>query len=230
MRIVRPIWGRIATTGLFALSIARLSAQTAPSPAEVADAKARLSAILATQEFSRVHGATWFDQIRDRISRWILERLASLLGSSALPMITESLIYFVIALAVVLIIWRLVKITQRQSKADETLLGLKSLPSRSWSDWIADAQAASAEGRWRDAVRLVYWSGIVFLEERGTWRPDSSRTPREYLSLVAASETAPALGKLTRLFEHVWYGTDNADRSRFDEAVAHLRSLGCPLG
>ena len=81
----------------------------------------------------------------------------------------------------------------------------------------------------RDAVHLAYWCGIAFLEAEGAWKTDPSRTPREYLRLLApASARVAPLAALTRSFERVWYGTDRADGATYDEAVSELRKLGCP--
>ena len=33
---------------------------------------------------------------------------------------------------------------------------------------------------------------------------------------------------LTRLLEQVWYGSVEADDTRYAEALEHLKSLGCP--
>jgi Domain of unknown function (DUF4129) len=60
------------------------------------------------------------------------------------------------------------------------------------------------------------------------WRPDSARTPREYLRLLpSASEYRPALADLTRGFELVWYGTQPADSRAFARTMAQLEELGC---
>ena len=92
------------------------------------------------------------------------------------------------------------------------------------------ARSAAEQGAWREAVRLTYWCGIAWLETRGTWRPDPSRTPREYLRLLpAAHEHTAALRTLTNLAEHVWYGGAPAGAAQFDDAVARLKDLGCPV-
>ena len=95
--------------------------------------------------------------------------------------------------------------------------------------YLDAARAASADGHWRDAIHLAYWCGISFLEAQQAWRPDASRTPREYTRAFA--ETGPradALAQFTSLLERVWYAGDAADATRFDEALSHLGALGCP--
>jgi hypothetical protein len=96
------------------------------------------------------------------------------------------------------------------------------------SVWLSEANAAAARGDWREAVRLAYWCAVSFLEDQGAWRPDRARTPREYLRLLpASSDHRPGLTELTRTFELVWYGAEEADSRRFAEALAHLERMGC---
>jgi hypothetical protein len=107
------------------------------------------------------------------------------------------------------------------------------IPVRPWSEWLAEARAAAARGDTRAAIRAVYWCAIAFLETQGAWRADPSRTPREYVRLLAggpqsASAHTPALRGLTRMLEQIWYGTSPADATRYAEALDHLKSLGCP--
>jgi hypothetical protein len=100
--------------------------------------------------------------------------------------------------------------------------------SKEWRVWIAEARAAADAGNWRDAIHCGYWCGISFLEARGMWRPDTARTPREYLRLISSSsEERETLSTLTRSFELVWYGTQPADARAFSDTLAQLEKLGC---
>ena len=196
-----------------------------------ASARARLDEILARREFRGVHGPTWFDEFRQGVILWILDLLGRLIGSSSMPTITRGFVYAVLALAVGLAAWTLARVlARRRSPAEPGLARNETTPPRPWATWLDEARGAASRAEWRDAVRLAYWTGIAFLEGRGAWRPDPSRTPREYVSLMSASgEDAPALRDLTRIFERVWYAADEANAVRFDEAISCLRTLGCPL-
>jgi hypothetical protein len=164
------------------------------------------------------------------VLRWILKLLGRMIGSSALPTLTNVAVYGLIGVAVLLVALWMLRALRRGAARDEPLLDLHTAAARPWDEWIADARAASAAGDWRQAIRLAYWCGIVFLEARGAWRPDASRTPREYLRVLPAASThEPALRSLTGLLERVWYGAGAADAASFDEALGHLRMLGCPL-
>src|ERR1035441_9342535 len=60
--------------------------------------------------------------------------------------------------------------------------------ARDWQLWLADARRAAAAGQWREAIHFVYWAAISRLESKRLWPADRARTPREYLSLVAAED------------------------------------------
>jgi len=75
---------------------------------------------------------------------------------------------------------------------------------------------------------LGYWCGISFLEGQGLWRPDVARTPREYLRLLSPTDTnRDTLRLLTRSFEVVWYGTQEADANAFSDTLTQLEKMGC---
>jgi hypothetical protein len=211
---------------LLALRTAAIESQS--EPADRASARERLNQILEDREFRGIHGPTWRDRLRQQILRIVQMLLERLVGSSAIPTLSDILVYALVIIAViVLTLWAyrtLISDARTQSILPEHI----PVSARAWQIWMADAQKAAARGEWRDAIHLTYWCGVSFLEARGAWIPDRARTPREYLRLLApSSEHRPALTALTRNFELVWYGTDQADAARFGEALANLERLGC---
>jgi len=191
--------------------------------------RARLDDILRGRDFRGIHGPTWIDRLRQRAFELLDALLGGLLRSSAFPTISSLFVYGVVVLAVLVLTMWTYSLVRREA-ADETVRREEPAPiAREWSLWLADAQAAAARGHWRDGIHLAYWCAVSFLEANGAWRPDRARTPREYLRLVPpSSEARRTLAALTRQFELVWYGTDTADARAFDEAMAHLKKMGCP--
>jgi hypothetical protein len=126
--------------------------------------------------------------------------------------------------------WWIFKILKRNAGVETFMPGVIPISAKEWRKWLAEAQDAAAHGDWREAVHLSYWAGISFLEQRGMWRPDKARTPREYLRLLSsASEYRDALSTLTREFEVIWYGYKEASPESYSETLAHLEALGCHL-
>lgn len=212
------------------IAAVRADAAAYSRPVRDVDAeRTRLTEILAAPEFRNLHGPTWLDRLRQRALRWFIGLIGRMLGSSAIPTITNIAVYALMALVLVLVAMWTYRSLGRSAALDTVTPDRIPQAARAWAAWLDDARAAAADGRWPEAVHFAYWCGIAFLEEQGAWRPDRSRTPREYLRLLATSdEHRPALAVLTRQIEHVWYGAEAADESRFHEVLAELGRLGCP--
>lgn len=210
------------------LALRRGAADFEAAPADHTASRERLQQILDDREFRGIHGPTWRDRLRQRILQIVQSLLERLVGSSAIPTLSDILVYLLVAFAViVLALWAYRSLTA-DARRESVVPQRVAASARAWQIWLADAQRAAARGDWREAIHLAYWCGVSFLEARGAWTPDRARTPREYLRLLPpSSEHRPALTALTRNFELVWYGTDRADASRFGEAVANLETLGC---
>jgi len=214
------------------LRLARAHAASfAAGPTEASGSRAALAAILARKEFRAIGGPNWFDQLRERALRWLVGLLQRIVGSSAFPTISRLAVYVLILVAVIATALWMFRALRRSAATEATALQIDVVPPRSWAVWLAQARDAASQNDWREAVRHAYWCGIAWLETRGAWRPDPSRTPREYLRLLPASnEHARALRTLTVLTEHVWYGAAPAGAAQFEDALARLTDLGCPIG
>ena len=188
----------------------------------------RLTSILSAPEFRRVAGPTAWDRLKQTIVEWLIWLLSLSFSSSAIPTLGRLAVGALIALAVVLLAFTTYRYIEGLEKVD-TVLAISVAPSREWQQWLADARAAAERGAWRDAVHFTYWCAVSFLEARGSWRPDHTRTPREYLRLLPADsrERAP-LAELTGGFERVWYGNVSADAEMYAQAMIHLQTIGCP--
>jgi hypothetical protein len=198
------------------------------SPTDVSQKRILLNDILAAREFHDVHGPDWFDRLKQRALELLIRMLSRVFSSSAIPTIGNVVVYGLMALALLAVAYWMYR-TIRNNAALETI-GTHALPvsSKEWKLWLSEARHAADGGNWREAIHLAYWCGISFLEAQELWRPDTARTPREYLRLLpTASQHRETLGALTRTFELVWYGTQEADAIAFSETLAQLEKLGC---
>ncbi len=81
---------------------------------------------------------------------------------------------------------------------------------------LARAQTLSESGDNRTAVRYLYLSSLLQMEERGLLRYDRSRTNQEYLRLVQSQpELAETLTDVVTVFDRVWYGYQPIDEETF---------------
>jgi hypothetical protein len=199
----------------------------APAP-DASEKRASLQRILAANEFHNVHGPTWIDRLKERLVELLVRLLGRALASSVIPTLGGITVYGLMALAVLLLAYWMYRSIRNSGQLETILPHPLPVSSKQWTLWMAEARAAADRGNWRDAIHRAYWCGVSFLEAQGLWRPDYARTPREYLRLLpVSSEHHPALGALTRSFEVVWYGTQEADADAFTETLAQLEKLGC---
>lgn len=90
------------------------------------------------------------------------------------------------------------------------------------------AQELSSGGDYRAAVRYLYLSTLLRLEERGLLRYDRALTNREYIKRVAHDPAlATVLRDVVEVFDRVWYGYQPLDASayqRYANAVEALKN------
>ena len=188
-----------------------------------------LNNILARREFRNVHGQSWIDRMKERLGEFLIRLLGRAISSSAIPVISDVVVYGLITLAASALAYWIYRSVRDSARLESMMPGTMAVSEKEWPIWMREAQTAAARGDWRDAIHLAYWAGISFLEMQGAWRPDVARTPREYLRLLPASSAQqPALRNLTVQLEAVWYGMQAADAGGFQQALAELERLGCP--
>lgn len=87
---------------------------------------------------------------------------------------------------------------------------------------LARAETAEASNDFRGALRFLYLSAILHLQERGVLPYDRSLTNREYLHQAKENtHLQVTLGPAVTLFDEVWYGHKPCDA----ETVAKYRNL-----
>ncbi len=88
------------------------------------------------------------------------------------------------------------------------------------------AQELSTGGDYRTAVRYLYLSSLLLLEERGLLRYDRSLTNREYLRTVShRPELAAILREVIDVFDRVWYGFQTVTANEYDAYAQRVEML-----
>jgi hypothetical protein len=88
------------------------------------------------------------------------------------------------------------------------------------------AQTLSSQGDYRNAVRYLYLSSLLILDEQGLLRYDRSRTNREYLRSVSSKpQLAKPLSDVIDVFDRVWYGFEPVDEQAYRNYVEHVEEL-----
>ncbi|HEU0291586.1 MAG TPA: DUF4129 domain-containing protein [Anaerolineales bacterium] len=105
-----------------------------------------------------------------------------------------------------------------QGGEDEALLTSKGALQR--------ANSLSSQGDYRNAIRYLYLSSLLVLDERGLLRYDRSRTNREYLRSVSSKPgLAAPLRDVVDVFDRVWYGFESVDEQTYHSYLQHVDEL-----
>jgi hypothetical protein len=91
---------------------------------------------------------------------------------------------------------------------------------------LQKAKDISRGGDYRTAVRYLYLSSLLTLDERGLLRFDRSKTNREYLRSVAAfPQLSVPLRDVIEVFDRVWYGFQTLDEDDFQHYIQKVDQL-----
>jgi len=191
---------------------------------------AGLKTILARPEFQwgapqTLEAPKWLQKLFDGFFS-LMERLAfgvrNMTYYGRVPLIVAAALLFVFSLFYISrsLSRNLVREAQlaAEAGAEDGLLTSKGAMQR--------AQTLSSAGDYRNAVRYLYLSSLLILDEQGLLRYDRSRTNREYVrSLSSKPELAKPLGDVIDVFDRVWYGFDEVDEETYQSYVKHVDDL-----
>lgn len=91
---------------------------------------------------------------------------------------------------------------------------------------LREAESLSQQGDYRMAVRYLYLSALLILDERDLIAYDRTRTNREYLRTIShRPELASALREVVDVFDRVWYGFRSLDQSTYAHYEAQVQAL-----
>jgi len=189
-----------------------------------------LQSILARPEFQWAEARTvelpkWLQNLVDGFFN-LMERIALRLQNTAyygrVPLILAAALLF--ALSLVYISRNLSRNLVRDAQlAAEGGDGDEMLTSRGA---MQRAQTLSGKGDYRSAIRYLYLSSLLALDEQGLLRYDRSRTNREYLRSVSAKPgVAVPLRDVIDVFDRVWYGFESVDEQAYRSYVERVDEL-----
>lgn len=88
------------------------------------------------------------------------------------------------------------------------------------------AEELARTGDRRTAVRYLYLSALLYMDEKDLLVFDRSMTNREYLRVVAGNERLSSLlGPVVAVFDRVWYGGILPDDAEYEEYSALVRRI-----
>ena len=209
-----------------------LDALALPASAAPADARERLRAILAKPPFANSISDTpsWVSTFFDWLGR-ILESLFRPVGRVVAA--TGEPVAWVFAIGGALLLLLVIGYVLRGLRRNVARgVDAPDDPEAHLTAHSALEQASGLArgGDYRTAVRYLYLSALLRLDERNILRYDRALTNREYLERVRENPTLRAqLGAVVETFDRVWYGHLPIDATAFaayERQVEALRSEG----
>jgi len=162
----------------------------------------------------------------DRFFTW-LERLTNRAANATfrygrIPLIVVAVLVFLLSLFFISrglsrSLVREAQLAEEESQGDEMLTSKGAFKR---------AENLSTQGDYRNAIRYLYLSSLLVLDEQGVMHYDRSRTNREYLRSVSSRpELAKPLRDVIEVFDRVWYGFEAIDENTYKSYVEHVEEL-----
>ncbi len=198
-----------------------------PAPGVAYDATI-MAAILSREEFNytpeteNVLQRLWQD-----FNRQLRELLARFLELTGLSGVLPTALNVVGAVALAFVIYYAIRgliadFSASSRLADEGLEGEFLTADLA----LKRAEELSTGGDYRTAVRYLYLSSLLLLEERGLLRYDRSLTNREYLRTIAHQPRLTAvLRQVIDVFDRVWYGFQPISKESYEAFARQVDSL-----
>lgn len=167
--------------------------------------------------------------IWDVIGRWINKHVIEPFYDATSQGVRDLLFYGLLGLVVLFALYRLFGANRQgvfSRAADRVPLeGVLAEEGIEAVDLAALADRAVREGRFREAVRLLYLQALQALAARGRirWTPD--KTNRTYLRELSGSGLEGQFAVMTGLFERAWYGSLPVDAGGFEAARMQFRQF-----
>ena len=162
----------------------------------------------------------WFQKMVNRFLHWLDEREIAIPAPPMLPLIASILLVLVLFWVFRTLFHDFVNeahINREDGQENEPLTS---------EDAFEKAQFLSRGGDYRSAVRYLYLSSLLLLDERNILRYDRSKTNREYLRSVSNSpELAQPLSEVIEVFDDVWYGYHSLEEDSFKHYSKRVEEL-----
>lgn len=188
---------------------------------------APLEAILARPEFQWEESQPlvipdWLDRFFNWLDRLTKRALNATFSYGRIPLIATAVLVFLLSLFFISrglsrSLVREAELAAEEGRGDEMLTSKGAFKR---------AESLSMQGDYRNAIRYLYLSSLLVLDEKGVMRYDRSRTNREYLRSVSSRpELANPLRDVIEVFDRVWYGFEAIDEKAYKSYVEHVEEL-----
>ncbi len=217
---------------LAAILVLPLRADAAPAPVvDPAKISAHYHDVLTRGQYQEIAEPPVNTRIEDWLSQWFRSlgaRFGEFRYSSRMPAFESLLMTLLVAFAVGILLYIMVRLTRRRGRMkldlDDEVLDPKSL--RPPEDYDREIVAAVRAADWHTAYLAAWRQFLSRLEQRHLVDHDRTRTNREYLAQLRGKSLPPAapelLGGLVDAYDRFIYGRTSiaeADWANFRERL-----------
>jgi len=204
--------------------------QTYPKQVFTSADLAPLREILSQPEFTWQESApnpvnNWLQQIWETINRWLNDILGDRSLNVSLNQNWLTLVASLLLVAILYFVFRtlFIDFSKESRLGNDGEDGSEPITSEAAFE---KAQMLSRGGDYRSAVRYLYLSALLIMDERGVLRYDRSKTNREYLRSVSESpELSEPLEDVIEVFDNVWYGYHSLEEDSFKQYSDRVEEL-----
>lgn len=216
---------------------ALIDARAQPASSAPADALERLDRLLAAPPFNRSDPSEpetpqWVIDVLD----WLAQVIETILRPvEAVPPAATNVVAWVITLAgaallLAVIVYLLINL-RRGIVRDARIAADGDDPVPTASEAFDQASALARNGDYRAAVRSLYLSALLWLDEQDLLRYDRALTNREYLERAQRNPALLArLKPVIETFDQVWYGHAPVDALTFAAYRQQIEALRRDMG
>ncbi|MCS6938511.1 MAG: DUF4129 domain-containing protein [Roseiflexaceae bacterium] len=225
----------------FPLMTARLGALidalALPPSSAPADALERLDRLLSSPPFDRSDRSEpetpqWLIDFFDWLARLLetILRPVEAVPPAATSVVAWGFILIGAALLLAVIVYLLINL-RRGIVHDARLAAGGDDPIPTAAEAFEQASALARDGDYRAAVRSLYLSALLWLDEQNLLRYDRALTNREYLDRARSNPALLArLAPVIETFDQVWYGHAPIDASAFAAYRQQIEALRREMG
>lgn len=167
--------------------------------------------------------------ILDRLKDWLGEFFRKIFGDATLNYISEYYLYVLVAIAIVTIVWFIIKseasglLGRRSSKNLVRGAFLDTEINLEEADQLIEQAVAGK--RYEEAIRLCLVKVLNLLADSGQIKWKTDKTNREYLVEIKDGHLQEPLGTLSLYFEYSRYGQFMLDEPKFLVAFAAYQEV-----
>ncbi len=174
--------------------------------------------------------ALWWERVKQQVAEW-LRKIFNIEESSDGVIVTLPFgPYLVTLVSAVLLMLALAYVLRdlQVGLSTETALEAEDAAGEPLTSGAAlqKARTFSTGGDYRTAVRYLYLSTLLLLDERGVLTYDRALTNREYArGLASAPHLARLFSSVVDVFDRVWYGEQPLDRATYEDYAEKITEL-----